>query len=88
TLKEMLRLDANYGPSNIAMVYAMRGNSDQAFLWLNRALAIRDPGVATMYELPYLIPKLRKDPRLAVLLKKLNLPTPDEVGAKSADSGK
>ncbi|HEY8010517.1 MAG TPA: tetratricopeptide repeat protein [Rudaea sp.] len=88
TLKEMLRLDANYGPSNIAMVYAMRGNSDQAFLWLNRALAIRDPGVATMYELPYLIPKLRKDPRLAVLLKKLNLPTPDEVGAQSADSGK
>ncbi|MGH8121999.1 MAG: tetratricopeptide repeat protein [Rudaea sp.] len=88
TLKEMLRLDANYGPSNIAMVYAMRGNSDQAFLWLNRALAIRDPGVATMYELPYLIPKLRKDPRLAVLLKKLNLPTPNEVGAQSADSGK
>ena len=86
TLKEMVRLDANYGPSNIAMVYAMRGNNDQAFFWLNRALAIRDPGVATMYELPYLIPKLRKDPRLDVLLKKLNLPTPDEVDARRASS--
>ncbi|MEO7478939.1 MAG: tetratricopeptide repeat protein, partial [Lysobacteraceae bacterium] len=86
TLEQMVRLDANYGPSNIAMVYAMRGNNDQAFLWLNRALAIRDPGVATMYELPYFIPKLRKDPRLAVLLKNLGLPTPDEVDAQRAAS--
>ena len=86
TLEQMVRLDAGYGPSNIAMIYAMLGNNDQAFFWLDRALAIRDPGVATMYELPYLIPKLRKDPRLAVLLKKLGLPTPDEVDAARASS--
>lgn len=85
-LEEMVRLDASYGPTLIATVYATRGNNDQAFLWLNRALEVRDPGVASIYEQPYLIPKLRKDPRLAVLLKKLGLPTPDEVDAKRAAS--
>jgi TolB-like protein/thioredoxin-like negative regulator of GroEL len=84
TLEEMVRLDAGYGPNNIAGVYAVRGDNDQAFLWLNRALETRDPGVASIYEQPYLIPKLRKDPRLAVLLKKLGLPTPDEVEALHA----
>ncbi|MEO6967849.1 MAG: hypothetical protein ABI132_05250 [Rhodanobacteraceae bacterium] len=42
----------------------------------------RDPGVASIYEQPYLVPKLRNDPRLAVLLRKLGLPTPDQVAAQ------
>jgi TolB-like protein/Flp pilus assembly protein TadD len=83
-LDDMIRLDAGWGPSNIAMVYAAIGSKDQAFAMLDRGLEIRDPGVATIYEQPYLIPKLRGDPRLAVLLKKLGLPDPASVPGFSA----
>lgn len=64
----MIRLDASYGPTNIATVYAFLGDADHVYIWLDRALETRDPGVASLYEFPYLVPKLRNDPRLAVLL--------------------
>jgi TolB-like protein/Tfp pilus assembly protein PilF len=84
-LDDMIRLDASYGPSNIAMVYALRGDANAAFFWLDRALEARDPGVATIYELPYLVPKLHNDPRLAVLLRTLGLPAPNELAAQAED---
>jgi hypothetical protein len=80
-LDDMVRLDASWGPTNIAMVYAMLGLKDKAFAMLDHGLAIRDPGVASIYEQPYLIPKLRGDPRLAILLRKLGLPDPADVPA-------
>ena len=82
----MIRLDPGYGPTYVAMVYAMRGDADDAFVWLDRAIAARDPGVATLYELPWLVPALRKDPRMAALCRKLGLPTPAEVEAQRAAS--
>ena len=85
-LDEMIRLDSSYGPTYLAMVYAMRGDADDAFVWLDRAIAARDPGVATLYELPWLVPALRKDPRMAALCRKLGLPTPAEVEAQRAAS--
>ena len=85
-LDEMIRLDPGYGPTYVAMVYAMRGDADDAFVWLDRAIAARDPGVATLYELPWLVPALRKDPRMAALCRKLGLPTPAEVEAQRAAS--
>ena len=83
-LDDMIRLDASWGPSSIAMVYASIGSKDKAFAMLDHALDIRDPGVATIYELPYLIPKLRGDPRLADLLKKLGLPDPATLPTPAA----
>jgi tetratricopeptide (TPR) repeat protein len=85
-LDEMIRRDSSF-PTFMAMVYAMRGDADNAFAWLDRAVATRDPGVASIYELPYLIPKLRNDPRLATLLHKLGLPAPAELAAQRAVSG-
>ena len=85
-LDDLIRLDSSYAPSNVAMVYAMRGDADDAFAWLDRAIAARDPGVATLYELPWLVPALRKDPRMAALCRKLGLPTPAEVEAQRAAS--
>jgi hypothetical protein len=70
----------------MAMVYAMRGDADNAFVWLDRAVAVRDPGVATLYEEPWLVPALRKDPRMAALCHELGIPTPAEVAAQSAAS--
>jgi TolB-like protein/Tfp pilus assembly protein PilF len=83
-LDEMIRLDARAGLSTIALVYASRGNADQTFAWLDHGLAARDPGVASLYEQPYIVPKFRNDPRLAALCKRLGLPTPDEVQRQRA----
>ena len=84
-LDDMIRLDSSFA-TYIAMVYAMRGDADNAFMWLDRAVAARDPGVATLYELPWLVPALRKDPRMAALCRRLGLPTPAEVEAQRAAS--
>ena len=84
-LDEMIRRDSSF-PTFMAMVYAMRGDADNAFVWLDRAVAARDPGVASLYELPWLVPALRKDPRMAALCRKLGIPAPAEVAAQRAAS--
>ena len=57
----------------IAQVYAYRGEVDQAFAWLNRAYAQRDPGFE-WFKTDLKLKSLREDPRYAQLLRKLNLP--------------
>jgi TolB-like protein/Tfp pilus assembly protein PilF len=84
-LDEMIRRDSSF-PTYMAMVYAMRGDADNAFVWLDRAVAVRDPGVASLYEQPWLVPALRKDPRMAALCHKLGIPAPAEVAAQRAAS--
>jgi tetratricopeptide (TPR) repeat protein len=82
-LDEMIRLNASIYPSSIALIYVLRGDTDKAFEWIDRAIAERDPGMASIYEQPYLVPMLRDDPRLATALHKLGLPTPDELGKRA-----
>jgi TolB-like protein/DNA-binding winged helix-turn-helix (wHTH) protein/Tfp pilus assembly protein PilF len=63
--------DAAY---QIAQVYALRNQSNEAFEWLDRAYAQRDSGlIATKVE--PILKSLHSDPRFAAFLKKLNLPT-------------
>jgi tetratricopeptide (TPR) repeat protein len=57
----------------IAEVYAFRNQTDEAFEWLDRAYAQRDPSMMTTKVEP-LLKSLHNDPRFAALLKKLNLP--------------
>ncbi len=57
----------------IGQVYAFRNQSDEAFEWLDRAYAQRDSGLIGTKVDP-LLKSLRKDPRYAALLKKLNFP--------------
>ncbi len=78
-LADMIRIDADFQPANIAEVYAFRGDADQAFVWLDRAFATRDTGVAAIYEDPFFVPALRNDPRLAAFMKKVGLPDPSTV---------
>jgi hypothetical protein len=54
-------------------VYAYRGESDQAFVWLERAYTERDTGLEEMKADP-LLAGLRNDPRYSALLKKMRLP--------------
>jgi tetratricopeptide (TPR) repeat protein len=59
--------------SGIAAVYAFRGESDEAFKWLDRAYAEKDPllyGIKFRTEFD----NLHDDPRYKAFLKKMNLP--------------
>jgi len=57
----------------IATIYAFRNQTDEAFEWLDRAYAQRDPSMMSTKVEP-LLKSLHHDPRFAALLKKLNLP--------------
>jgi tetratricopeptide (TPR) repeat protein len=58
----------------IAEVYAFRNQSDEAFDWLDRAYVQRNAGLI-LTKVDPLLKSLRRDPRYAALLKKLNFPT-------------
>lgn len=69
-------LTTKYYASNaaeIAEIYAFRNQTDEAFEWLDRAYAQRDPSLMATKMDP-LLKSLHNDPRYAALLKKLNLP--------------
>jgi TolB-like protein/DNA-binding winged helix-turn-helix (wHTH) protein len=57
----------------IATIYAFRNQTDEAFKWLDRAYAQRDPSMMSTKVEP-LLNSLHNDPQFAALLKKLNLP--------------
>jgi serine/threonine-protein kinase len=58
----------------IADVEALLGDKDKAMAALDRAYALRDPGLASIQVDPYLDP-LRGDPRFQALVRKLDFPT-------------
>ena len=58
----------------IAEIYADRGETDEAFQWLDRAYLQRDAGMRSVKIDPWL-QRIRNDPRYADLLKKMNLPS-------------
>jgi len=72
-LSEMQRLDATIHASNIAEVFAYRGEIDQAFVWLEQAYQERDFGV-TQINRDTLMTSLHRDPRWKAFLRKLKLP--------------
>jgi TolB-like protein/DNA-binding winged helix-turn-helix (wHTH) protein len=72
-LARMISQHSNDGAYQIAQVYAYRGEVEQAFQWLDRAHAQHDPGLM-WFKTDLKLKSLRKDPRCAELLKKLNLP--------------
>ena len=56
----------------IAFIYVGLGENDQAFAWLERAIAERSPMLFWLRVEP-LYKNLRSDPRFAALLKKMGL---------------
>lgn len=57
----------------IAELYGYRGKVDKAFEWLEKAYAVRDPGICQLQGDP-LLEKIEKDPRYKIFLKKTGLP--------------
>jgi TolB-like protein/DNA-binding winged helix-turn-helix (wHTH) protein/Flp pilus assembly protein TadD len=60
-------------PFGIATIYAFRGESDQAFKWLDRAYERKDQFLHRIKFAPE-FDKLHDDPRYKAFLKKMNLP--------------
>jgi TolB-like protein len=61
-------------PMGPAMVYAYRGQTDQAFAWLEAAYVKRDPDILLWLRNCPVTASLRSDPRYKTYLSKLNLP--------------
>jgi TolB-like protein/DNA-binding winged helix-turn-helix (wHTH) protein len=60
-------------PTEIAGVYARRGDPDAAFQWLERAFARRDAGLLWL-KINVSLRPLRADPRYDALLRRMGLP--------------
>jgi len=60
-------------PFGLAFASAVRGDTDQAFSWLEKAYAGRDPSLWAIKGHPYLR-SLERDPRYKAFLRKMNLP--------------
>jgi TolB-like protein len=71
-LAAMLNKDTAH-PYLIAQVYAFRGESDEAFKWLERAYVQRDPSLVLVKSQP-MFSKLEGDARYKAFLRKMNLP--------------
>jgi TolB-like protein/Flp pilus assembly protein TadD len=63
--------------SNVAAVYAFRGEADKAFEWLDKAVGYKDPGLAEVPLTGYFV-DLYADPRWTSFLRKTNR-APDQL---------
>jgi TolB-like protein/lipoprotein NlpI len=75
SLKECIDRYSNGWAFQIAQLYAVRGEPDRMFEWLQRAWHARDPGMQTLLYDAQLL-RYRDDPRYAALAKAANLPWP------------
>jgi TolB-like protein/Tfp pilus assembly protein PilF len=80
-LKTLVDKDAGGAPYQIAQVYALRNDAKETFTWLDRAWSSRDAGIRYLLNDPF-IRRYKDDPRFAAFCKKVDLPTPAEVGKR------
>ena len=71
-LQQAIQIGAKAAAYQIAEAYAWRGQSDEAFEWLDRAYTQRDGGLTVILVDP-LLASLRVDQRYGAMLKKLGL---------------
>lgn len=60
-------------PTQVANVYSGLGDADNAFKWLDRAVAVHDPGLVRLKMATTLSP-IKKDPRFKTYLARVGLP--------------
>ncbi|MGB5498963.1 MAG: hypothetical protein WBM77_08555, partial [Maribacter sp.] len=71
--KEFIEKHSEKDPANLADLYAFRGEIDQSFFWLNRAVEIKDPVLLEALAYPS-FKILHKDPRWNALINSMGLP--------------
>jgi len=73
-LTRLLASDASITwPTGVAMVYAQRGQREEALKWLEKGYQVRDPEWMMLIRSDSLVGGLRDDPRYKALLRKMNL---------------
>ncbi|OGT56264.1 MAG: hypothetical protein A3E01_06850 [Gammaproteobacteria bacterium RIFCSPHIGHO2_12_FULL_63_22] len=82
-LSRLIAEHATDSAYNIAYVQAFRGEHDQAFQWLERAIAYKDTGLSDVAFEPA-FDGMRKDPRWAQMLRKLGK-SPEQLAAVKFD---
>jgi hypothetical protein len=71
-LQRLVDKAPDFYAAQISRAYAWYGDNDQAFQWLDRAIDLRDPGIASIKSIPE-YDKLRDDPRYLRALQRMNL---------------
>jgi TolB-like protein/Tfp pilus assembly protein PilF len=77
-LRTLVERYAGGSPYQIAQVYALRNDAQNAFEWLDRAWTNRDVGVVYLLFDP-LMTRFRGDPRFAAFCRKVGLPVPRDA---------
>jgi len=75
SLKAMIDRYGNGVAFQIAQAYAIGGNADSTFEWLDRAWTNRDVGVLYLLYDPF-VTRYRSDPRFGAFCRKAGLPSP------------
>jgi adenylate cyclase len=73
-LREAKAKYAEKMPYQIALVHAYRGETDEAFKWLDRSYDVRDTGLAWFLRNDPFLASIKSDPRYAALLRRMKLP--------------
>jgi hypothetical protein len=83
TLQELISKYARESSWNIAYIYAYRGEADQCFAWLEKAVVYRDPGLSlTAVQWPFT--NVHQDPRWLPFLRRINR-APEQLAAVKFD---
>jgi TolB-like protein/tetratricopeptide (TPR) repeat protein len=70
---DAMQQSGHYFPSDFAHVYALRGDSERALDYIEKAYAIHDPYLWSIKADP-LLKSVRQEPRYKAFLRKMNLP--------------
>ena len=73
-IASLVKDNSQDAPYNIAEVYAFRGQKEEAFKWLEKAVDERDTGLGPEVKCDPLIAPLRVDKRFRIIEKRMNLP--------------
>ena len=76
----MIDRHADASAYQIAEIYALRGDPDETFHWLERAWANHDPGLQSLLFDAFIL-RYKDDPRFAAFCRKVGLPTTTEAKA-------
>lgn len=79
-LRGLIDKSADVMTYQIAEVYALRGDPDNTFLWLDRAWQNRDAGIGRLLADPFIL-RYKDDPRFAAFCKKVGLPATTDAKA-------
>lgn len=82
-LNTLIGKDGQGAPYQIAEVYALRGDANATFRWLDRAWSDRDPGISYILYDPFIL-RFKDDPRFAAFCHKVGLPALGEVSAHAS----